>query len=190
MLRIGPSPGMRVQEMSRNRRACKQMIGGGVCGGCQSSASASAASAASAGQTLHTLEIETVLLQMAGNILPGEAVYTHELHYGLGDGVLDPQVCHSVHKALVELWGPHEAGPLERAGGLFPARTRPQVGRIGEFGRGVGVGRGGGRQGGRRRRWRGMWWLRRLWGLLVLGATWVVGVVVSDVKGQGKIRSD
>ncbi|PQQ01448.1 hypothetical protein Pyn_24113 [Prunus yedoensis var. nudiflora] len=62
---------------------------------------------------------------MAGNILPGEAVHTHELHYGLGDGVLDPQVCHGVHKALVELRGPHEAGPLQRAAGSSPPAPDP-----------------------------------------------------------------
>lgn len=80
---------------------------------------------------------------MAGDVLSGQPVHTHQLHYGLGNGVLDPQVGHGIDEPLVELWGPHEAGPLEGPGRLLPgASAGAQIGGVSKVG-GVGLGRGG-----------------------------------------------
>jgi len=59
-------------------------------------------------------------------ILSSKAINTHQLHYGFGDSILNAQVGHSIHKSFVELWGPHEAGPLQGAGWLLisPTPTR------------------------------------------------------------------
>lgn len=58
-------------------------------------------------KALHALEVKAILLQVAGNVLPGEAIHIHELHDGLRHRALDAQVSHSVHESLVELWSPH-----------------------------------------------------------------------------------
>ena len=84
------------------------------------------------GEPLHPLQVEAVLLQMAGDVLSGEAVDAHQLHDRLGDCVLDAEVGHGVDEALVELWGPHEAGPLQGPSWLVRA------GRVGELGGGGG----------------------------------------------------
>lgn len=59
------------------------------------------------GEALHALEVETILLQVASNVLTSETVHIHELHDGLGHRVLDAQVNHGVHESLVELRSPH-----------------------------------------------------------------------------------
>lgn len=69
-----------MQKMSRNRRTGKQMVIRGITTTC----------ASIGGDTLHPLEIESVFLQMASNILSGQSIHTHECHYGLWDSVLDP----------------------------------------------------------------------------------------------------
>jgi hypothetical protein len=66
------------------------------------------------GEALHPLDVEPVLLEVAGDVLPGEALHVHELHDGLGHRVLDAQVRHHVDEALVQLRRPHQPGPLAR----------------------------------------------------------------------------
>lgn len=129
MVRIGAT---RMQKMWRNRRAGKQMVGGRISRrGSQSSGTISrATTTATSRYALHSLEIKAVLLQMASNILSSEAINTHELHYSLGHSILDPQVRHSIHKPLVELWRPHEPGPLESPSRFLPCGPRTQVSRI------------------------------------------------------------
>jgi hypothetical protein len=72
---------------------------------------------------LHALEVEAVLLEVGGDVLPREAVDAHQLHYGLGHRVLDAQVRHRVHEALVQLRRPHQARPLQRPGRLVPGAS-------------------------------------------------------------------
>jgi hypothetical protein len=72
---------------------------------------------------LHALEVEAVLLEVGGDVLPREAVDAHQLHYGLGHSVLDAQVRHRVHEALVQLRRPHQARPLQRPGRLVPGAS-------------------------------------------------------------------
>ena len=79
-----------------------------------STASASTSASASAAEPLHALEVEAVLLEVGRDVLAREAVDAHQLHYGLGHGVLDAEVRHGVDEALVQLRRPHEARPLER----------------------------------------------------------------------------
>jgi len=93
--------GSRVQEVRRHRRAGEEVVRGGVCGG------------GTSGQTLHALQVEAVFLEVAGDVFAGQPVDAHELHYGLGNGVLDPQVGHGIHEALVQLWGPHQSRPFQ-----------------------------------------------------------------------------
>jgi len=90
-----------LQKVRRHRRAGEEVVSGGVGGG-------------ASGQALHALQVEAVFLEMAGDVFAGQAVDAHELHYGLGNGVLDPQVGHGIHEALVQLRGPHQPRPLER----------------------------------------------------------------------------
>ena len=59
-----------------------------------------------------SIEVETVLLQVTSDVFAGQTIDAHELHYGLGNGVFDAEVRDGVNEALVELWGPHEAGPF------------------------------------------------------------------------------
>ena len=40
--------------------------------------------------------------------LHDSVIDAHELHYGLGSVVFSVELCDSVDKALVKLWGPHE----------------------------------------------------------------------------------
>lgn len=123
-----------MEEMVGDRRAGEEAVCSGIGGG------------SAGGEPLHPLQVEAVLLQMAGDVLPGEAVDAHQLHDRLGDGVLDAEVGHGVDEALVELWGPHEAWPLQGPSGLVLA------GRVGE------LGGGGGRWvGGRRGRGTTIW---------------------------------
>lgn len=62
---------------------------------------------------------------------------------------------HRVDEPLVELWGPHEAGALEGAGGLVAGDAGAEFAGVGEVGGIVGesgvVGRGGEGIGGRGR---------------------------------------
>lgn len=128
-----------VQEVGRHRGAGEQMVGGGVSRSSQGAcAGTGGPGGAAGGEALHALEVKAVLLQVAGDVLPGQPVDAHELHYGLGDGILDPQVGHGVDEALVELRRPHQAGPLEGAGGLVAAGAGAQIGGISEIG-GVGL---------------------------------------------------
>ena len=52
-----------------------------------------------------------------------EAVDAHELHYGLGHGVLDAEVRDRVDEALVQLRRPHEARALVHPGRLVAAAS-------------------------------------------------------------------
>lgn len=52
---------------------------------------------------------------MAGDVLSSEAVYAHELHYGLGNGVLDPEMGHGVDESFVELRRPNQPRSLQGA---------------------------------------------------------------------------
>lgn len=122
------------KEVCRNRRAGKEVLSGCVGNG-------PTTSAVPRGQTLHTLEVEAVLLEVTGDVLPGEAVDAHKLHDCLGDGVLDAEVGDGVDESLVELRGPDEARALEGTGRLVAV-----AGGVGEVGGGGGevVGRGRG----------------------------------------------
>lgn len=142
--------------MRRHGRAREQMIGSRI-RRCSQAAAPAPAAAAPDGQSLHALEVKAVLLQVAGHILPGQPIHAHQLHDGLGHGVLDPQVGDRVDEPLVELGRPDEARPLEGAGRLVAAGVGPELAGVGELGRdGLGdgarrgevagvVGRGGGR---------------------------------------------
>lgn len=108
-----------VQEMRRHRRAREQVVRRRIhptrCG--------IPAAAAAIGETLHPLQIKPVLLQMAGDVLAGQPVDAHQLHYRLRDSILDPQVGHGVDEPLVELRGPHEARPFQGPGRLVSPAT-------------------------------------------------------------------
>lgn len=82
-------------------------------------------------QALHALEIEAVLLEMAGDVLACEAFHAHELHYGFGDGVFDAEVGDRVDETLVELRRPNQARPLQGAGVLIAAAAGDGFGREG-----------------------------------------------------------
>lgn len=129
-----------MQEVGWNRGAGEQMVGSGISRSSQGTGGSTSSTTGSAGrEALHAFEIKAVLLQMTGNVLPGQAIDTHELHYGLGDGILDTQVSDGVDKALVELRSPNKAGALEGAGGLIAGGPGAQIGGISEIG-GVGLG--------------------------------------------------
>lgn len=137
MVRTRPAPAARVQEMRRDRRAGEQVVGGGIAPACPAAASPAG------GNPLHALQVEPVLLQVTRHVLPSQPVNAHELHYGLGHGVLDSQVGHGVHEPLVELRGPHQPRSLQCPGRLVPARppAAAQLGRVDELGRVVVVAR-------------------------------------------------
>ena len=94
---VGALSSRRVKEMRRNRRASEEMI-------------RLADDVSSAG--LHPLEVKPVLLKMASDVLSGQPVDAHELHDGFGDRVLDPEMRHRVHEALVQLRRPHQTRPF------------------------------------------------------------------------------
>nr|CAB3461476.1 unnamed protein product [Digitaria exilis] len=117
----------------------EEMLGGGVGAGAGGvappGAPASAAAApTAAAEALHALEVEAVLLEVGGDVLAREAVDAHQLHYGLGHGVLDAEVRHGVDEALVELRRPHEARALERPRRLVSAAA-PSAAAAGARGR-------------------------------------------------------
>lgn len=64
------------------------------------------------GEALHPLHVEAILLEVAGDVLPGEALHVHQLHDRLGHRVLHPQVRHHLHEPLVQLRRPHQPRPL------------------------------------------------------------------------------
>ena len=97
---VGALSTRRMKEMRRNRRASEEMI----------RLADDVSSAASAG--LHPLEVKPVLLKMASDVLSGQPVDAHELHDGFGNRVLDPEVRHRVHEALVQLRRPHQTRPF------------------------------------------------------------------------------
>lgn len=97
------------KEMMRNRGTSEQLI----IGGCRTSTRGA--------ETLHALEIQPILLEMAGDVLARKPVNAHQLHYCLGHGVLDAEMSDSVDEALVELGSPDEARALEGASGLVGA---------------------------------------------------------------------
>ena len=128
MLRIGASW---MEKMRRHGRASEQMVSSRIGRGrSQSTTTTWTTTSAARGNSLHSLEIKSVLLQMTSNVFSSEAIHTHELHYGLGDSILDPQVRHSVHKPLVELRCPHQPGPLQCPRRLLPRRPGTQLSRI------------------------------------------------------------
>ncbi|KAF8765630.1 hypothetical protein HU200_008121 [Digitaria exilis] len=114
----------------------EEVLGGGVGAGARGVASprAPASAAAAAAEALHALEVEAVLLEVGGDVLAREAVDAHQLHYGLGHGVLDAEVRHGVDEALVELRRPHEARALERPRRLVAAAA-PSAAAAGARGR-------------------------------------------------------
>jgi len=180
MIRIRPRRG--VQEMRRHRGAGEEMVSGRVGDG--AGGAASGTTGPGGGYPLHAFEIETVLLQVAGNVFSGQTIDAHELHYGLGNGVFYAEVRDGVDEALVELWGPHEARALEGSGGLLAGSAGAELAGVGELGGGglLGVGERG-----------------RVGRLLVLLLRWLLllvlvllhggevggGVGVSDVEGHG-----
>lgn len=180
MVRAGPD---RMQEMRRHGRARKQMIGGRIRRGGQAAAPAPTAPAAH-GQSLHALEVQAVLLQVAGHILPGQPIHTHQLHDGLGHGVLDPQVGDRIDEPLVELRRPDEARPLEGAGRLVATGAGAKLAGVGELGR---AGLGGGA---RRGEVVGGVWRGGGWVALGAGGGGVAVRRRSDVEGESKIGSD
>uniref|UniRef100_A0A804Q0B3 Uncharacterized protein n=1 Tax=Zea mays TaxID=4577 RepID=A0A804Q0B3_MAIZE len=102
----------------------EEVLGGGVsagAGGVASPRAPASSPAAAAAQPLHALEVQAVLLEVGGDVLAREAVDAHQLHYGLGHGVLDAEVRHGVDESLVQLRRPHEARALERPGRLVAA---------------------------------------------------------------------
>lgn len=175
-----------MEEVGGDGRAGEEVVGGGVA---SVGDSGGASAAGAGGEALHSLEVEPVLLEVARDVLAGQAVDAHELHYGLRDRVLDPEVGHGVDEPLVELWGPHEPGTLEGPGRLVSGGVSGgvEVGGVAEV--------GGGRRGleghrRRRRRRRRDWRVIGIW-VLVLGRAWVlVWVWVSDVEGYGEIGGD
>ena len=103
-------------------------------------------------------------------------------------------MCYGVDEALVELWGPHEAGALEGAGRFLAGGAGAEIAGVGEVaaGRGLLLVVGGGWVG-------GGWWLGWLLGVVVVvvwggrsggggGGGW--GVRVRDVEGVGEIGGD
>lgn len=66
------------------------------------------------GQPLHPLQVEAVLLQVASDVLACQSLNIHQLHNRLRHGVFDPQMADDVDEPLVEMRGPHKAGPLQR----------------------------------------------------------------------------
>lgn len=147
------------QEMLGHGGAGEELIRGGV-----GSGDRPRDGAAGTPEALHALEVEAVLLEVTGDVLAGEAVDAHQLHYGLGDGVLDAEVGHGVDEAFVELRRPDEAGALEGTGGFVG-------GGAGKDG-GGGVEVGGVEIEGRRRRGQ-LVWARK-----------------GDVEGEGKVGGD
>uniref|UniRef100_A0A8R7U266 Uncharacterized protein n=1 Tax=Triticum urartu TaxID=4572 RepID=A0A8R7U266_TRIUA len=140
---------LRLAQAGRHRGGGEDVVGGG---------------GPLVGEALHPLDVEAVLLEVAGDVLAGEALHVHQLHDGLGHRALDAQVRHHLHEPLVQLRRPHQPRPLRRRR-LLPGRLRrvvvpvaavvpgrrPLAGEGGE-GAAVGVGAGavagGGRRGG------------------------------------------
>jgi hypothetical protein len=110
----------------------EEVLGGGVSpragGVAPTRAAPDAGTAGATAHPLHALEVEAVLLEVGGHVLAREAVDAHQLHYGLGHGVLDAEVCHRIDEALVQLRRPHQARPLERPGRLVPGAPTPAAG--------------------------------------------------------------
>jgi hypothetical protein len=107
----------------------EEVLGGGVGGG--AGAGGVAAPSPAAAEPLHALEVEAVLLEVGRDVLAREAVDAHELHYGLGHGVLDAELRHGVDEALVQLRRPHEARALERPRRLVAAPAPAAAGSRG-----------------------------------------------------------
>jgi hypothetical protein len=124
---------------------------------------------------LHALEVEAVLLEVGGDVLPREAVDAHQLHYGLGHRVLDAQVRHRVHEALVQLRRPHQARPLQRPGRLVPGASSSHAAAA--------------RPGGRRRAGAGAVHIRPAGSPRAARAA-ATAAVRGDVEGDGEIGRD
>ena len=76
------------------------------------------------------LEVDAVLLEVAGDVLAGEALDVHEAHDGLGYGTLVAEVRHRLDEPVVQLRRPHHPrllpGPpasaraADSGGGVLP----------------------------------------------------------------------
>jgi len=180
MIRIWPRRG--VQEMRRHRGAGEEVVSGRVRNGAGGAASGTTGSGG--GNPLHAFEIQTVLLQVAGDVFSGQTIHAHELHYGLGNGVFYAEVCDGVDEALMELRGPHKARALEGSSGLLAGGAGAELAGVGKLGGGglLGVGERG-------RVGRLLLLLLLRWLLLVLmllgGVGVGGGVGVSDVESHG-----
>lgn len=97
------------KEMMRNRGTSEELI----IGRCRTSTGST--------KTLHALEIQPILLEMAGDVLARKPINAHQLHYGLRHSVLDTEMSNSINEALVELRCPDKARALEGASGLVGA---------------------------------------------------------------------
>lgn len=114
-----PAGGGAAGREEGDRPGGEEVLRGGVRAGAGGVAPAGAgaapsSAAAAVADPLHALEVEAVLLEVRRNVLAREAIDAHQLHYRLGDGVLDAEVRHRVDEPLVQLRRPHEPGPLER----------------------------------------------------------------------------
>jgi len=180
VIRIWPRCG--VQEMRRHRGAGEKVVSGRVGDGAGGAASGTTGSGGR--YPLHAFKIETVLLQVAGNVFSGQTIDAHELHYGLGNGVFYAEVGDGIDEALMELWGPHKARALEGSSGLLAGSAGAELAGVGELSGGglLGVGERG-RVG--RLLLLLLRWLLLLLVLKLLGGVEVGGVGVSDVEGHG-----
>lgn len=151
------------EEVVRNRSTSEELIFSGV---------RNARSRPTTGrtETLHALEVKTILLEMTSDVLARQPIDAHQLHYSLRDSVLDPQMSNSVDESFVQLRSPHKARSLQGARRLIAAISSGATTTAGEI-RGFEVGLV-------RNRGKGVG--RRVW---VLMSGW-------DVEGEGEVRSD
>lgn len=161
--RIGSGGRAAGEEVVRDGSASEELIFSGV-------RNAGSRPTAGRAETLHALEVKTILLEMTSDVLARQPIDAHQLHYSLRDSVLDPQMSNSVNESFVQLRSPHKPRPLQGARRLVAAISSGGASAAGEIGGfEVGLVRGRGRVVGRR-----VWVVMRGW----------------DVKGEGEVGGD